>query len=564
MKKLYMFMAVYVSTYLTTLSGFAANQSLDSSKVLRALQEELQRSFEKLPSQDSIRPYFISYLIWEIESYELEYSYGALISEKKGKESFLKTEVSVGKYKKDNHFYQGNFDYQRPFFAPLPQDLNPGAVKNSAWAATDAAYKNALQQYQQKMAYASNKKNSYVYEDNTPQAAQVFFTEEPLMAHDSSNAKDKLRKISKSLLKDSHLMEDKISYRSYYTRLYYVDSEGSKYIQKFGEYTLLAALLTQGQDGAPLWDYSRFTSREGLNPNGLNSFARDVLSISQRLKQLANIKASDYYRGPVLFQSKAAPQIISSVLLNPQRRIRGYLSDVNNQHFLTGLLGKKYFPNFIQIVDIPAQDKFQGKRLHGHYLRDHEGVPAKKLDLVKDGKLKTLFSGRRPVLPGKGHQSNGHSRYGELLPSVVELSSDKKISSKKLYKKLKKLAREEGVDYALVVSKFADEEAYQLLRHPLAQYIDLGIDSDSREGTLYFPQILEADKLDLKTGKLSPVVGLQLNPSDSRMLRSLIYTGKEKHLLEPRAIYSIISPDLLFELVDLKSEKGQYPHKPRL
>jgi hypothetical protein len=96
--------------------------------------------------------------------------------------------------------------------------------------------------------------------------------------------------------------------------------------------------------------------------------------------------------------------------------------------------------------------------LLGSYLVDAEGVNAPaKLTLIEDGELKTLLNGRTPTrnVP----ESNGHTRlsygYGGLTkqvgPGVIRIACSEKYSADELKQMLIEKAKEEGLDYAVII-----------------------------------------------------------------------------------------------------------------
>ena len=67
-------------------------------------------------------------------------------------------------------------------------------------------------------------------------------------------------------------------------------------------------------------------------------------------------------------------------------------------------------PRFLDVFDDPTLETYAGEDLKGHYVVDDEGVPARRVDLVKKGVLRGFLMSRSPVegFPA----SNGHGRRG--------------------------------------------------------------------------------------------------------------------------------------------------------
>jgi len=171
------------------------------------------------------------------------------------------------------------------------------------------------------------------------------------------------------------------------------------------------------------------------------------------------------YSGPVMFEGEGAVGIIRFTLaphlggtpvpegLSPQevKTFGGALTDK---------VGLRPLSPVLSIVDDPTAKSGAGKALIGGYRIDDEGVPAQRVEVVKDGSLKTLLTSRTPSQ--KGQQSNGHARRtaegGSFHGSATNLFVNGKgaISRKALEQKLVAAAKAEGLKYGLLIKRFDD------------------------------------------------------------------------------------------------------------
>jgi len=69
---------------------------------------------------------------------------------------------------------------------------------------------------------------------------------------------------------------------------------------------------------------------------------------------------------------------------------------------------EKILPEFLSVIDDPTLRSLSGKELSGYYRYDDEGMPAARVEVVKDGILKNFLMGRMPVK--NFGNSNGHGR----------------------------------------------------------------------------------------------------------------------------------------------------------
>ena len=71
-------------------------------------------------------------------------------------------------------------------------------------------------------------------------------------------------------------------------------------------------------------------------------------------------------------------------------------------------VGKQIMPDWLSVYDDPTIATLNGMQLNGLYRFDDEGVRARHVHLVDDGKLVGFEMGRNPI-DGSPH-SNGHGR----------------------------------------------------------------------------------------------------------------------------------------------------------
>lgn len=542
---------------------------VQSSAILKAMESELKRSMDSLRMRGGVAPYFLSYTLWDVESWRMQASLGDCDFAATEDQNFLEVDLRVGDYQRDNGNFQGGIVFGPRLRLPLPQDDDTNLVKQSLWAATDAKYKVALEQLAQKKAFLENQAAADSLPDNSRQKVLTQSIIEPRSPPDTAMATALGRELSRYLGRYGWLLESRVGYQYYYSTHYYVDSEGSRYILTSKEHTLLISLLTQAADGTPLWDYLRVATRDPLlvgaaeGPASFKALKAGVDSLAQRLDILRKSTPLTSYRGPVLFSGVAAGELLNKALLAPQSRLREPLGLGAEPNFMIAMAGRKLFPSGITVTDKPSRKDWEGRTLFGHYPFDHQGQPAEDLTLIADGRVKDYFLGKVPVLRGKGHRSNGHWRYGGGFPGVVELVSATPQLDADLYKRLAALGAEEGNGFGLVVRKLLDEDAFKLLRHPLAVNLLAGETGDGR-GSFGLSAPCELDLVDSKTGKSTPVRGLSFPIIDSKSLRDIVAVGDRPALYEPQASFSVLCPSLLFSLLDMKGNRSTQPRLPYL
>src|SRR5690606_33261670 len=136
--------------------GDTLRAGLDSSPVLNAMASEIRRSMEGLRIKGRAKPYFLSYLLWDVESRQMEASLGSSGISDADRQQYAEVDLRVGGYDEDNTNFQGGIVFGPRLRAPLPQENDTNLLRQSLWAATDARFKVAVELLAQKRAFRAN------------------------------------------------------------------------------------------------------------------------------------------------------------------------------------------------------------------------------------------------------------------------------------------------------------------------------------------------------------------------------------------------------------------------
>ena len=258
------------------------------------------------------------------------------------------------------------------------------------------------------------------------------------------------------------------------------------------------------------------------------------------------------YIGPVLLEKTAAARLFESLLVysisNPREvwteKTRWTPDSVFRQAGqLVERLGMRVTSPFLNVVDDPLARYHEGKPLSGFYEADDEGVPAKRLDLVKRGKLAQYYMSRAATRDFS--ESNGHGRadlndYPSGLPSNVfiipEDTPARVLPLAELKKKFLELCKEQEQDYCIRVRSFDN------LNSPFSAwkvYLD---------------------------GREEPVHGIEFTGVNLRALRDITAVSKETfvHNLGWSVPGAIITPSLLVQEMEIKKSEQKPEKKPYL
>jgi predicted Zn-dependent protease len=279
------------------------------------------------------------------------------------------------------------------------------------------------------------------------------------------------------------LRESRVAVTSYLERRWYLSTEGTSITDTRRASGIVMSASGQADDGQLVHDYFlRYghTAKDLPNDKELEAEAK---KLADSVGRLAKAPLFDRYEGPVLFEGEGAVGIVRATLapnlggtpvpegLNPQEaKLFGGA--------LTEKVGLKVVAPLLSIIDDPTARDGASKALIGGYKIDDEGVPAQKVDVIKDGVLKTLLTSRTPS--AKGQLSNGHARRtgegGAFHGSATNLFVVGKggASRAALEAQLVSAARGEGLKYGLVIRRFDDAAvtgAPEFTRRELVQMI---------------------------------------------------------------------------------------------
>ena len=483
--KLHKFLSkLFILALILSASNLFAKEKA-SDIIMKAMKDELRRNMNNLALEDLERPFFISYTISDSRQLVIESTLGAIIytEEKPGRNQDVR--VMVGDYKRTNENFFDltsmlKFSMGGGTSVPLDNDYN--GIRRGLWIETDNKYKNVAELYPKKIA-AIEQQNLPANELALPDFSKADKVSKILPDRNIKFEKDKWEKIAKEL---SAVFQDypaiqssNVSVYMLDADIYYVNSEGSETKRPLSIAAVRAVASTQADDGEQLYDHVLFFK---LTPEELpskNELKTAVKNLADNLISLKNAPVfSDDYSGPVLFEGQAAGEVFSQVMFDATSGLmavrKPVVAEAQFAMMVNGLtgkslenkIGKKLISEDLTIKSRPAMKEYKGTKLIGSYEVDAEAVvPDKELALVEDGILKTLVNNRTPI--DAIRESNGHQCYtlagGMISPvigsGVIEMSSKKTESHKKLKEELIAKAKEEGLEYAFIIKKMESSVA---------------------------------------------------------------------------------------------------------
>ena len=128
--------------------------------------------------------------------------------------------------------------------------------------------------------------------------------------------------------------------------------------------------------------------------------------MAEELSALRSAPLAEPYNGPALLSGRASAVFFHEVL---GHRVEGQRQRGRDEgQTFTKKVNEKIMPEFLSVTDDPTLHAIAGMDLSGFYRYDDEGIPASRVEVVKDGILKNFLMGRLPVK--NFGSSNGHGR----------------------------------------------------------------------------------------------------------------------------------------------------------
>jgi predicted Zn-dependent protease len=463
-----------------------------TNEILDAIAEEMNRSSSELQIGNAPKPYYVTYKITEVDVNDVAASLGATTARRNRHFVNLEARVRVGKPELDNSNFvvPDQAELDGVFAINLPLDANGRIAKRVAWLATDTAYKEALAQL---IAKLEARRAGSVRNTDVPSLAPAkpIVGEDPVLVSplESLDELETRAKALSAVFRDHpELRESRVAVTSYLERRWYLSTEGTNVTDTRRASGIVIAASGQADDGQLVRNYFLRYGHTAKDLPSDKELEAESKKLAESIGQLAKAPLLDRYSGPVLFEGEGSVGVVRSTLapnlggtpvpegLNPQeaKQVGGALTEK---------VGLKVLAPLLSVIDDPSTREGAGKALIGGYKMDDEGVPSQRVEVIKDGILKTLLTSRTPS--AKGQISNGHARCcsvaspsegGAFHGSATNLFVEGKggTSRKALESELVTMARGEGLKYGLVIRRFDDAAvtgAPEFTRRELVQMI---------------------------------------------------------------------------------------------
>lgn len=468
--------------YITIFAVLALNstktlcQALKQDDVIfKAMEDELDRNITQLVYKDTLKPFFISYTIEDVKTLKANATLGAIITSDENHDRSWSNRVLAGNYQLNDENFVDNTRQGAPSDGSLelPLDNDYMGIRRALWITTNNTFKSASDNYANKLQALKDKGLSQsalqIPDFWKAPVVELNITQEP-DKWDIKWLENKAKENSKWMLDYPDLIYSEVSAYQFHANVYFLSSEKTKIKYPVNLSFLVMSAFIQTDDGDRLSEQIKYYV---ISPNDFpsnDSLKKDIALLVKNLRDKANAKRlEDNYTGPALFLGNPVTDIFSETLFNGKSNLFAYREPLynnseksmyygDNMNSLEAKLDKLVVSKNLTIKDISTLKEYKNIPLIGSYYVDGEGVkPKDTLLLIENGILKSLYNGRTPTRSIA--ESNGHNRYAinsssishDLGPGVVFISANETKSSAELKQDLINAAKEEGLDYGILV-----------------------------------------------------------------------------------------------------------------
>jgi TldD protein len=419
----------------------ATREDEKNDALLSTMQQELQRAQSSLGKLDPA-PYFLGYSVYDQGSTVAIGIQGGLINFTETRRRSADVTMRIGSPALDNSHGQSRASAISSGTLPLDDDRD--AVAHELWRLTYEEYRKASK------AYSNVKTSKQVHaeeEDTSPD-----FSEEKAQSHsdyqdvapppDRKALEKMVRDYSAYFRKYPYIYNSGVVIMSQETRLHFASTEGRHVVAPSAVIRVIIDAGTLASDGMELMRVETFQAESLNHLPAQSEIAARVEKMASDLKALRD--------APALLSGRAAAVFFHEVL---GHRLEGHRQrgEKEGQTF-TKKVNQLVLPDFLSVVDDPTKRTLNGMDLGGWYEFDQEGMPATRVEVIKDGILKDFLTSRMPIEDFPNSNGHGRSQPG-LMPTGRQgnliVSSTHTVKDSELRQRLIDEIKKQGKPYGL-------------------------------------------------------------------------------------------------------------------
>ncbi|MBX7136352.1 MAG: TldD/PmbA family protein [Oligoflexia bacterium] len=359
------------------------------------------------------KPYYCSFVLRDINWFNTWAGSGSMYRNRADHTRNVYCDIRVGSYRNDQVTDGGLNDNDEELdsvgHVTMPiDDTNYEGMKLALWRLTEAKFKEALADY--------NQKESQRISMIDPNSDFASFVKVPAVRSIKYVQPEKVdeekwvkfcKRASEWMSGLPHVTSSWVEYDSTQETRILVSTEGSVIVQHSQVFSLSASFRKLTKEGSHIEQEMVFNVGRQKELPDMRAFKKQALQKHEQLLKLMNARKIHAFSGPVLLCPGPSGLLFHEAI---GHRLEGsrLLSSGEGQTF-KGQEGKPVLNLELTIRDNPKLKEFKGQRCIGAYDFDDEGSAAQDALLVENGVLRD-FLNTRAATRKKNFAPNGHAR----------------------------------------------------------------------------------------------------------------------------------------------------------
>jgi len=484
MKTFLIFTSVFFLLSATYAQKFVCSET--DSVIFKAMKDEMDRSMTEYNNPEAGKFFYIMYQIDDGQSLFASASLGSLLNSYKKIFRNKGYRIMMGNYNfNDENFIRSSRDFNNQSLQnniKVPLDNDYMGIRRSLWAYTDIAYSRCIKSYLDKKAFF--KKNPELFPeipDYTKIDSTEFLRNSDFNLLDKKKAEVLVKDISNVFRNYDKIVESLVTFNQIIINVYLLSTEGVK-VKIPLNYSLLSVKVSALKDSLTDKKQSENLTYYDVNPENLIQKIDKIKTDAEKLANytIAIIDAEELeedYDGPVILSDRATSNFFYKTMFGSDINIIATRESVyenpkwnylrKKDNLFEKKIGEFVIPKEFSVIDRSKLTSYKNKKLLGTTLIDQEGVvPPDELELIKDGRLITLFNDRIPTVSVS--KSNGHKRLGvsatssitKIAPSNLFIEYSKGVDFQRIEKLFYKLCKEDELEYGIIIKSLIPEADY--------------------------------------------------------------------------------------------------------
>jgi TldD protein len=501
----YILTITFIAVLLMTRYQAVSQVEVDSI-IFSSMNDEMKRSIKDLRFKDYAEICYLSYELVYNKSIFISAEIGSISSFNENRNTDWSYRLIVGnnKVNDENFVCHNNSSYNLndvvgDMTSIFPVEPDYFGLRRAFWLKSNSIYKSAGANHKEKLKLIENEMvgiEPLPYDDFANAPNVNINMKRNVSNQDTEKLRQMVRSFSNLYYEYPELSFSEADINLLQNDVYYLNSDGSYVTFPMDMVNMKVGVMKEDDQSNTLTSYlTIMASSPGKLPTK-EELKQELSIIAENVVNLTDAEEVDEnYNGPVLYCGQITAEVLmknlfksnTSLFAERNNLIENYDGKVyyeETKNKWQSKLGKKILPSGVKITARPKLKTWEGKELFGSFLIDSDGViPPDSVLLVENGILQGFLSSRTPS--NVSNKSNGHFRFtlgssglGHLKgPSVTIIESTECKSESDLKNELIKIAKEEGLDYALIIRSLPSDIA----RMPYNYY---KVDLETGEETL--------------------------------------------------------------------------------